>query len=168
MTDDELILTPSQTLGPMYGFALVFEGADHAVDPTDPSAITVSGVLYDGKGPLTQPDGLVEVWEGTQFARSRSDREGRFQVTVRKPEARVLPDGRPLAPYVNVAVFARGLQKQAQTRMYFPDEDANATDPVLALVDPERRHTLIAQSIEPGLRFDIHLQGEHETVFFAF
>ena len=53
--------------------------------------------------------------------------------------------------------------------MYFPDQaDANAADPVLALViDPARRATLLAQDEGGALRFDVHLQGERETVFFA-
>jgi protocatechuate 3,4-dioxygenase alpha subunit len=63
-------------------------------------------------------------------------------------------------------VFSRGLLKPAQTRMYFPDEEANARDPVLRLVPAEDRHTLIATTDGDGLRFDIHLQGERETVFF--
>jgi protocatechuate 3,4-dioxygenase alpha subunit len=56
------------------------------------------------------------------------------------------------------------------TRIYFGDEpDANATDSVLARVPPERRGTLIAEPTTEGggYRFDIRLQGEGETVFFA-
>ena len=65
-----------------------------------------------------------------------------------------------------VSVFARGLLKRVVTRIYFPDEEANADDPVLTSIDPARRPTLIAETEPPGYRFDIHLQGEHETVFF--
>jgi protocatechuate 3,4-dioxygenase alpha subunit len=66
-----------------------------------------------------------------------------------------------------VIVFARGLLKPAQTRLYFPDEEAaNAADPVLQLVLPQDRQTLIARPDGDGLRFDICLQGEAETVFF--
>jgi protocatechuate 3,4-dioxygenase alpha subunit len=68
-----------------------------------------------------------------------------------------------------VSVFARGLLDRVVTRMYFPDEQtANAADPVLSSI-PElsRRATLIAVPEPEGeLRFDIRLQGEHETVFF--
>jgi protocatechuate 3,4-dioxygenase alpha subunit len=66
-------------------------------------------------------------------------------------------------------VFARGLLDRLVTRIYFPDEDeANAADPVLALVpDAAARSTLVATADGDGLRFDIHLQGERETVFFA-
>jgi protocatechuate 3,4-dioxygenase alpha subunit len=61
------------------------------------------------------------------------------------------------------------------TRIYFPDEqEANAADPVLASVEPARRHTLVATTAtdqaasdgRPAFRFDIRLQGDGETVFF--
>ena len=66
-------------------------------------------------------------------------------------------------------MFARGLLKQLLTRVYFPDEaDANAADPILELVPAADRELLIAKREGEGLRFDIHLQGEDETPFFAF
>ena len=72
------------------------------------------------------------------------------------------------APHLSVLVFARGLLRQVATRMYFPDEpDANAADPVLSTIDPHARDTLVARPDNTGLRFDIRLQGEGETVFFA-
>jgi protocatechuate 3,4-dioxygenase alpha subunit len=72
------------------------------------------------------------------------------------------------APHIDVSVFARGLLARVVTRIYFADEaDANATDPVLmALPEPTRAGTLIAAPGDGGYRFDIHLQGESETVFF--
>ena len=42
-----------------------------------------------------------------------------------------------------------------------------AADPLLASLDPARRATLIAAAEDGGYRFDIHLQGDHETVFLA-
>ena len=73
------------------------------------------------------------------------------------------------APHINVGVFSRGVLKRLFTRIYFADEPANASDPILALVPKERRDTLLAK-LEPGkpgvYRFDIRLQGENETVFF--
>ena len=72
------------------------------------------------------------------------------------------------APHFNVTVFARGLLRHLVTRMYFPDEtEANGADPVLNLVEPARRETLIAKNCGGVLRFDVRLQGERETVFFA-
>jgi protocatechuate 3,4-dioxygenase alpha subunit len=146
----------------------MFEDSQSAVDPESADAIRLEGRVYDGHGPLAYPDCLLEVWQGEQFARSRTDEEGRFRFVVRKPDALEAPDGTQLAPHLNVSVFARGLLKQAQTRMYFPDEAANATDPVLELVPEGDRHTLIAREEDGVLRFDIHLQGEQETVFFDF
>jgi protocatechuate 3,4-dioxygenase alpha subunit len=66
-----------------------------------------------------------------------------------------------------VAVFARGLLKQLVTRLYFPNEESNAEDPILSLVEPERRNSLIAKPVSSGsLEWNIVLQGEQETVFF--
>ena len=79
------------------------------------------------------------------------------------------PDGTTQAPHINVSIFARGVLKRLFTRIYFAGETANATDPILALVPTDRRHTLMAQpdAARPGVfRFDIRLQGEDETVFF--
>jgi protocatechuate 3,4-dioxygenase alpha subunit len=164
-----LVPTPSQTSGPLWGFALMFDGSENAVEPGSPGALRLEGRVFDGNGPLAHPDCLLEIWQGDLFARSRTDAEGRFRVTVRKPEALVAADGTRLAPHLHVSVFARGLLKQAQTRLYFPDEEeANAADPVLDLVPAEDRHTLIAREEDGALRFDIHLQGEQETVFFDF
>jgi protocatechuate 3,4-dioxygenase alpha subunit len=63
----------------------------------------------------------------------------------------------------------RGLLRHLVTRLYFPDEPSNAEDPVLALVPTARRATLISQrdmTEDGALSWDIHLQGEDETVFF--
>jgi protocatechuate 3,4-dioxygenase alpha subunit len=78
-------------------------------------------------------------------------------------------DGKPQAPHINISIFARGLLKHLPTRIYFEGDPANVTDAVLALVPEERRGTLMAQPdpATPGTwRFDIHLCGDHETVFF--
>jgi protocatechuate 3,4-dioxygenase alpha subunit len=164
--------SPSQTIGPMYGFALYRKGMERAAEPDETGAVHIRGSVLDGDGePLAHPDALVEVWLGDQFTRARTDAFGQWQVWIRKPtEGPVLPDGTVLAPYVHATVWARGLLKQAETRIYFPDEaEANAADPVLARVPESRRHTLIAVPDADGaLRFDIRLQGEDETVFFDF
>jgi protocatechuate 3,4-dioxygenase alpha subunit len=118
--------------------------------------------VLDGAGePVT--DALVEIWQPDgALGRSETVDGGRFSFVASKPDAG------PQAPHLDVCVFARGLLKQVVTRMYFPDElEANAADPVLSAVDPERRGTLIALEEPDGLRFDIRLQGRHETVFFA-
>jgi protocatechuate 3,4-dioxygenase alpha subunit len=79
------------------------------------------------------------------------------------------PGGHQQAPHLAVSVFARGMLNRCVTRVYFGDEqEANDEDPVLLHVPVERRSTLIAQlSGDGSYRFDIRLQGEDETVFFA-
>jgi protocatechuate 3,4-dioxygenase alpha subunit len=113
---------------------------------------------------------MIEVWEGEQWARGRTDGRGWARFTIAKPAAALLPDGEAQAPHLNVTVFARGLLKQFQTRIYFPDEaDANAADPVLALIDQDDRETLVAAPDDDGgLRFEIRLKGERPTVGFDF
>ena len=164
------IPSPSQTIGPLYGFALMFDGSHEAVPPDSPGAVRLEGLILDGDGvPLSWPEGFIEIWEGEQWARARTDEDGRYSVVVRKPEATPTPDGAVAAPHLNAAVFARGLLKQVLTRVYFPDETAaNAEDPILQLVPEEDRNLLIARREGEALCFDIRLQGESETPFFAF
>ncbi len=153
--------TPSQTVGPFFGFALRFENDADATAGGPRGAIRVEGQVLDGAGEPVG-DALVEASQSDQFARCRTDREGAFHFTFRKP---VVSDG---AAYFNITVFARGLLRHLHTRMYFPDEDpANRADRVLQVVDESRRHTLIARRDGDILHFDIRLQGDGETVFFA-
>jgi protocatechuate 3,4-dioxygenase, alpha subunit len=87
-------------------------------------------------------------------------------ITV-KPGQVPTPSGALQAPHIDVTLFARGMLNRVVTRIYFADEaEANALDPVLATVPAARRQTLLAQSTADGYRFDIHLQGPGETVFF--
>jgi protocatechuate 3,4-dioxygenase, alpha subunit len=157
-----MIPTPSQTVGPFFGFALPFPSDADAVQPGSPGAIRIEGQLLDGEGEPV-PGGILEAWHADQFARCRTDQEGAFHFTVRKPQR-----GPEQAPHLNVAVFSRGLLRHLMTRIYFPDEEeANTTDPVLQRVDQERRATLVARYDGGALHFDVRLQGENETVFFA-
>ena len=133
--------TPSQTVGPFFGFALpLVDGA---------GAVRVEGQVLDGAGEPVA-DALLEVWRGEHFARCRTDGEGAFRFSM------------PEAPFVNVTVFARGLLRHLNTRMYLP----GAADEALERVEPERQHTLVAIPDGGVLRFDIRLQGADETVFF--
>jgi protocatechuate 3,4-dioxygenase, alpha subunit len=162
-----LVPTPSQTVGPFFGFALPFAGDSEAVNPSALGAVRIEGQVLDGAGALV-PDALIEIWHDDQFARCRTDAEGAFHFTVRKPAPARRSDGRLDAPHLTVTVFARGLLRQLVTRVYFPDEEqANRSDPVLELVDPEQRHTLVGRRDGGVLSFDIRLQGRDETVFFA-
>jgi protocatechuate 3,4-dioxygenase, alpha subunit len=158
---DQSAPTPSQTVGPFFGFALPFEGSAEGVAADAENAIRIEGELLDGAGDPV-PDGLIEMWAGDDFARSRTDPEGAYHVVLRKPAA-----APPHAPHLNLTVFARGLLRHLASRVYFPEEEsANDADPVLARVEPGRRGTLIARRDGEVLHFDIHLQGESETVFF--
>jgi protocatechuate 3,4-dioxygenase alpha subunit len=103
------------------------------------------------------------------FGRCPTGADGEYRIVTLRPAALPCGDGGLQAPHLDVSVFARGLLNRLVTRIYFPDEEAaNAADPVLsALAEPARRATLIAApNTAGGLRFDIRLQGEDETVFF--
>ncbi len=179
--------TPSQTVGPFFGFALPWPDGPFVVPEGTTGAIRVTGRVTDGAGEGI-PDALVEVWQADRgghydhpedsapargfrgFGRCPTDDEGRFFFLTVKPGSVPGPDGAPQAPHIEVSVFSRGLLKRLVTRIYFEDEtEANHADPILALVsDSGRRSTLIARRTEDGYRFDIRLQGDGETVFFDF
>lgn len=134
--------TPSQTVGPFFGFALTpFDGGGE---------LRVEGQVLDGAGePVT--DALIEAWHGDHLARCRTDEEGAYHFSI------------AAAPVVSLTIFARGLLRHLQTRMYAPGEE----DDVLRTVEEARRHTLVARRDGGVLHFDIRLQGPDETVFFA-
>ncbi len=188
MTD--LGLTPSQTVGPYLHIGLLGGPfTNRLVDESDPRAIHVRGVLLDSAG-VPIPDGLIEVWQAnaagryahpaddrevvpiedgfTGFGRSGTEVNGQFEFVTVKPGQVPWLDGRNQAPHLVFGVFARGLLKRVVTRMYFPDEEAaNAEDPVLLGLDPQQRATLVSQPEEDGVRFNIVLQGDRQTTFFA-
>ncbi len=153
--------TPSQTVGPFFGFALPFDNDSNATSAESRDAIRVEGQVLDGIGDAVA-DALIEASEGDQFARCRTDAEGAFHFNLRRPVAG------ESTPFFDVNVFARGLLRHLHTRMYLPDDDgANRVDRVLQQVDESRRQTLFARQEGEILRFDIRLQGAGETVFFA-
>ena len=97
-----------------------------------------------------------------------TDDTGGFGFTTVKPGGMIGPHGMPQAPLLLVAVFMRGLLIHLVTRIYFPDEPANADDPVLQLVPAARRATLIASKMADALQWNVILQGDKETVFFEY
>jgi protocatechuate 3,4-dioxygenase alpha subunit len=161
-------VTPPQTVGPFFAIGLPWDDGPHVVDSGAEGAIVLRGTVYDGEG-APVPDALIETWQAPGpgcrgFGRSPTGEDGRWEIVTRKPEA---AGGE--APHIAVAVFARGLLHRVPTRIYFGDEpDANAADPLLAALAPDRRESLIAAAGDGGYTFDIHLQGDHETVFFSF
>jgi protocatechuate 3,4-dioxygenase alpha subunit len=92
---------------------------------------------------------------------------GEFVFETIKPGRVPFKDGRWMAPHITFWIVARGINIGLHTRMYFADEaEANAEDPLLARI--EHRHrvaTLIAPREGSVYTFDIHLQGDKETVF---
>jgi protocatechuate 3,4-dioxygenase alpha subunit len=183
-------LTPSQTIGPFHHIELPYTDGGLLVARDHEGAVRITGCLLDGEGRPVD-DGLIEVWQAdpsgryhhdadqrdlplldgfTGFGRVATDSDGAFEIVTLKPGAVEEPDGTTQAPHLVLSVLARGLLDRLVTRVYFPDEaGANAADPVLALVDEGRRATLVAvpEPDDRSLRFDINLQGDRETVFFA-
>jgi len=190
MTDPARLPAPSQTAGPYLSIGLLREHIRASVVPDDyPRAIRIRGRLLDGNGDPV-PDGMVEIWQANAagryahpddtrtdipleegfrgFGRSGTVDDGWFEFVTVKPGRVPGPDNELQAPHLVVLVFARGLLKQLVTRLYFPDEsEANAADPILSELDEAERATLVARGEDGGLRFDIRLQGEGETTFFA-
>ena len=171
--------TPSQTVGPFFHFGLLRDDL-HVLRP---GGVTLRGRVLDGRG---EPaiGVLLEVWQadpegryphpadprGAQaghcgFGRAGTQADGGYRFETVQPGP--VPHGETeQAPHLNVAVFGRGLVDHLMTRVYFPDEPANDRDPVLTLVPPERRGTLVARRIDDSTyEWDVVLQGPHETVF---
>jgi protocatechuate 3,4-dioxygenase alpha subunit len=113
----------------------------------------------------TQDKALDATFRG--FGRVGTDADGRFRFTSIKPGPVPGPRGSTQAPHLQVTVLMRGLLRHLWTRLYFPDEALNATDPILSLVPEERRQTIIARRAENGvLHWNLLMQGDDETVFF--
>jgi protocatechuate 3,4-dioxygenase beta subunit len=152
--------TPSQTVGPFFSFGLCLREQHDLVDPARADAIRVGGFVLDG-GDDPVNDAMVEIWDGSAWGRCGTDGEGRYGFVAVKPTGAG-------APFLATLVFARGLLKPVLTRIYFPGEPANATDPLLAALTDEERRSLIGEAAGDGeIRFDIHLQGELQTTFLA-
>lgn len=176
--------TPSQTVGPYFAVALPWEQGRYAAATGTPGMLRISGTVYDGAGaPI--PDHLIETWQADPdgrfadlwgyggdsqlegfrgFARcGYGDGDGTYEIFTLKPGPVAAQ-----APHIDMSLFARGMLHRVVTRIYFADEaEANAADPVLGKVPEQRRATLLAHPADGGYRFDIHLQGPSETVFFA-
>ena len=169
-------LTPTagQTVGPFFGYALPFPDDEHLVPPGTAGAVRLHGTVYDGHGDPV-PDAILELWQTdaagevvqrpgslrrdgwtfTGWGRASTDDLGHYSFTTLTPGA----------PFYALTVFARGLLNRLFTRVYLPDA---ADDPFLATVDADRRSTLVATPDETGLVFDVHLQGDRETVFLTY
>jgi protocatechuate 3,4-dioxygenase alpha subunit len=180
----ELACTAGQTVGPFLDLGLPYPGGSELVGGSDAGAVRLHGTVHDGAGaPI--PDALIELWQAdtpgriprlagslrrdgfTGWGRAATDAAGRYSFTTVTPGSG--SDGRP--PFFAITVFARGLLNRLFTRAYLPGADLD-TDPLLAALDAQRRATLLCVaerfSGRTNYRFDIHLQGPHETVFLAY
>ena len=174
--------TPSQTVGPFFGYSLPFGAGADVVAGWHPQAITLHGRVLDGEGSPV-PDALLETWQHapdgtapttpgslhrrpdhvTGFGRVPTDPDGAWWLHTLRPGP---VEGH--APHIAVVVFARGLLHHLHTRIHLP-EDVTPNDPLLAALDPDRAATLVAVADgDRRYRFDIHLQGERETAFLDF
>ncbi len=186
----KLVPTAHQPIGPFYHFALTpgWETGDRSAGimagpKTLGDRITLRVRLLDrDAAPVT--NGMIELWQADAggkynhpadrqaktpdpnfrgFGRLATDDEGLCIFETVKP-GRVEQH----APHINVTVYAPGLLRPVVTRIYFENDPANAADQILSLVPEDRRPSLMARpGAEPGIwHFDIHLQGNCETVFF--
>jgi protocatechuate 3,4-dioxygenase alpha subunit len=183
--------TSSQTIGPYLHIGLTWLNTPNLVaNVAGVRSIVIAGRVVDGDGAPVS-DANVEIWQadasgkyahpedtrdlpGTPgfqgFGRCATDAQGRYAFTTLKPGRVPAPGGGWQAPHVNVTILMRGMLRRLNTRIYFGDEAAaNAEDAVLASVPPARRATLLAApAADPGhYAWDVVLQGEGETVFFA-
>jgi protocatechuate 3,4-dioxygenase, alpha subunit len=158
--------TPSQTVGPFFSFGLCSRPTNEVVPG---GTLRIEGRVLDGAGEGV-PDAMVEVWQAGPDGRYRgdggwgrcgTDAEGRYAFTTERPGS---VDGQ--APHLVVLVFARGLLKPVLTRLYLPGA-SQRTDTVLASLPVEQRDTLVARTDADVVRFDVRLQGDRQTVFFA-
>lgn len=182
----KLVPTASQTVGPYFRI-----GLDHLCENPafmGEKKVSIRGRVLDAnREPV--PDALLELWQADAygrfatgidhadpygrpagFARIATGDDGCFAFATSLPGAVPFDGTQMQAPHIEVLVFTRGLLRHLITRIYFPGERANAIDPVLQALPEDRRTTLIARRTSHAaeiLEWNIVLQGEDETVFFA-
>jgi protocatechuate 3,4-dioxygenase alpha subunit len=142
------------------------------------------GYVYDGLGDSV-PDAHLEIWHADEkgrvpreqgslkrdgftfsgYGRTTTDETGRYWFSTLNPGPVVWPKKGTPAAFISMGVFARGLLDRHLTRIYLP-ESPLAEDPLLSSVTEAERASLIGLRQPDGsLRFDIHLQGDQETLF---
>ena len=189
--------TPSQTVGPYFSMCLFALGQNVLVPPeaTESRRIRVLGSVYDADR-KAMDDALLEVWQADSEGVYRHPLDGRagdrqgspfsgfgravieqdtleYSFETIKPGCVPAPDGSLQAPHLSLIVQGRGILRPLFTRAYFADEaEGNERDFVLRAVPGGRGQSLVASLVSrdpiPVYRFDIHLQGPDETVFFDF
>ena len=185
--------TASQTVGPYFSIGLSYRNSTSVCSENGPGEhLEIVGRVFDGEGVIV-PDAQLEVWQADSegrfigfdtgqpgvvaegfagFARIPTDRDGGFRLHTVRPGVVAGPGGVSQAPHIVVLLSMRGLLRHLITRIYFENDARNAFDPILLAVPEERRHTLVATLADSQLvkkfQWDIHLQGDDETVFFAY
>jgi protocatechuate 3,4-dioxygenase alpha subunit len=176
-------LTPSQTVGPFFDRQLLWSDGGTILFAGQGERITLTGRVFDGNGaPVV--DALFETWqadsagklptggEGARpygYGRVSTGQDGGYTIDTVMPGAFKGTGGETYAPQISVTIFARGLLKGVQTRVFLAPLDAIKDDPLARAVgDPERLRTLVATR-DPGnpkiYRWDVRLRGAGETVF---
>ncbi len=178
----DLAFTPGQTVGPFFHYGLSYPGDSELAPAGHRNAIRLHGTVLDGAD-APVPDALVEVWQAdntgaivaeqgslrrdgwtfTGWGRAATDAAGHYSLSTIAPGS----TGPGHAPFFAVTVFARGLLDALFTRAYLPHGNLSG-DSLLAGLDAVRRNTLVCKTDGAGYRFDIHLQGPHETVFLTY
>lgn len=169
-------------------------GAHYVLNLSSPTGtpegdvIELTGQVFDGQG-APVPDAMIEIWQANAagryrsvndvredvpldphfigFGRAATDEDGRYRFRTIMPGPVPGPDGGLQASHIALSIFARGVIRRLATRVYFEDAVGHDGDPVLTLIPPARRGTLIAGRAGEGVwSFDLHLAGDRETVFF--
>ena len=165
----------SQTIGPFFHLGLRWRDGGKVAFSTRGDRIVLAGRILDGAGKAVG-DALVETWQAPPkgakgaargksnpfgFGRVETGKDGRFRIETSMPAGDV--------PAIDVSIFARGLLKPLRTRVYLASRKDVEGDPQMkALVGSKRLDTLIARNSRGSeYRWDVRLQGEGETVFFA-
>ena len=167
---------PSQTIGPFFHEGLRWRDGGKVRIPAAGRRVVLNGRILDGAG-APVGDAMVETWQApapvtakgeppaegnpSGFGRVECAKDGTFRIETS------LPAGD--APCLDVAIFARGLLKGLRTRVYLAPRERVRTDPLVKpIADSPRLDTLIATPAGADeFRWEIRLQGEGETVFFA-
>jgi len=182
--------TTSQTVGPFFKLGFGWLYRDNLADlSVSGERVAIHGRVLDGDG-APVPDAVLEIWQANAHGkyahaedmqdkpleagfhghgRVATSATGEFLFTTIKPGPVPGPRGEEQAPHLLISIFMRGLLKRLVTRMYFPSDARNQSDPILNCVDPTRRSTLIASRAADelgALEWNLSLQGPDETVFF--